>query len=151
MMPLPVTGEAHGDDGRSLASRPGCVARSPFRNLFSSTSLPTALQRGDACLLDLQHVGSNHIAVEGPSLVLGDPVAHQVAADLVAFGKTVQVSPAKSPARRVLLTDADAQTLVVAHDREASRRTRGYGAQPADKWWLAVLKRRGSPAVCLSG
>src|SRR6266516_7140185 len=62
----------------------------PFKNSFSSASLPTRRSSAaDARLIVGQHIRGSGVAVEPAGIVLGDTDLDQVTADAVALGEGV--------------------------------------------------------------
>ena len=98
----------------SLLGR-GASREAPFRNSFSSTSLPTrrssaAMRASCVCTMSAAPTS----LVEGAGLVLGDPDADQVARDLVALGEPVQGLAGEILLRHLAL-ELDWIAAVLAH------------------------------------
>ena len=108
-----TTGPAMTDVVSLLGGRTSREA--PFRNSFSSTSLPTsrssaAMRASWVCTMSAATTSS----VEGAGLVLGHPDAHQVAIDLMALGEPVQGLAGQVLLRHLAL-ELDRIAAVLAH------------------------------------
>src|SRR6266536_1878349 len=102
----------------ALLGRRAC-RDAPFKNSFSSASLPTS--RSSAAMrasYSARTPCGSRIAVERPGLILGNPDADQVAADVVPLGE-----PVERLARQIVLDD-----LPLELDRIAA--VLGHGLSP---------------------